>query len=44
MNNTQNIERDEMGLIPPYGGILQQLILNEKDQIIDFLFGLHHLV
>ena len=33
MNNTQNIERDEMGLIPPYGGVLKQLILSDKDKI-----------
>ncbi len=34
---TQNIERDEMGLIPPYGGILKQLIVKDKDQIKDLL-------
>ena len=33
MNTTQNIERDEMGLIPPYGGELKQLILKDKNQI-----------
>ena len=33
MNDTQNIERDEMGLIPPYGGELKQLILRNKNQI-----------
>ena len=37
MNNTQNTERDEMGLIPPYGGILKQLILRDKDEITDLL-------
>ena len=37
MDNTQNIERDEMGLIPPYGGILKQLILKDSDQIKDLL-------
>ncbi len=37
MINTQNIERDEMGLIPPYGGVLKQLILKDKDQIKDLL-------
>ena len=33
MINTLNIERDEMGLIPPYGGVLKQLILKDKDHI-----------
>ena len=33
MNNTQNNERDEMGLILPYGGVLKQLILKDNDQI-----------
>jgi len=33
MNTTQNIKRDEMGLIPPYGGELKQLILKDKNQI-----------
>ena len=37
MINTQNIERDEMGLIPPYGGVLKQLILKDKDQSKDLL-------
>ena len=37
MINSHNIERDEMGLIPPYGGVLKQLILNDKDQIKDLL-------
>ena len=37
MINTQNIERDEMGLIPPYGGVLKQLILKDKHQIKDLL-------
>ncbi len=37
MLNTHNIEKDEMGLIPPYGGILKQLILKDKDQIKDLL-------
>ena len=37
MDNTQNIERDEMGLITPYGGILKQLILKDSDQIKDLL-------
>ncbi len=34
---TENIERDEMGLIPPYGGVLKQLILKDQDQIKDLL-------
>ena len=37
MNNTQNIQRDEMGLIPPYGGELKQLILRNKEQIKDLI-------
>ena len=37
MNNTQNIQRDEMGLIPPYGGELKQLILKNKEQIKDLI-------
>ena len=37
MINTHNIERDEMGLIPPYGGVLKQLILKDQDQIKDLL-------
>ena len=37
MINTQNIERDEMGLIPPYGGVLKQLIIKDKDHIKDLL-------
>ena len=37
MLNTDNIERDEMGLIPPYGGVLKQLILKDQDQIKDLL-------
>ena len=37
MNNTQNIERDAMGLIPPYGGELKQLILKDKNQKKDLL-------
>jgi len=37
MINTHNIERDEMGLIPPYGGVLKQLILKDKNQIKDLL-------
>ena len=37
MINTHNIQRDEMGLIPPYGGVLKQLILKDKDQIKDLL-------
>ena len=37
MINTHNIERDEMGLIPPYGGVLKQLILKDKDQIKNLL-------
>ena len=37
MDNTRNIERDEMGLITPYGGILKQLILKDSDQIKDLL-------
>ncbi len=38
MNNTQNIERDEMGLIPPYGGLLKQLIIKDRDKINNLLF------
>ncbi len=37
MLKTDNIERDEMGLIPPYGGVLKQLILKDQDQIKDLL-------
>ena len=37
MINTLNIERDEMGLIPPYGGVLKELVLKDKDQIKDLL-------
>ena len=37
MINTHKIERDEMGLIPPYGGVLKQLILKDQDQIKDLL-------
>ena len=37
MLTTDNIERDEMGLIPPYGGVLKQLILKDQDQIKDLL-------
>ena len=37
MLNTDNIERDEMGLIPPYGGVLKQLILKDQNQIKDLL-------
>ncbi len=37
MIKTQNIERDQMGLIPPYGGDLKQLILKDKNQIKDLL-------
>ena len=37
MINTHNIERDEMGLIPPYGGVLKQLILKDQNQIKDLL-------
>ena len=43
MDNTQNIERDEMGLITPYGGVLKQLILNDADQIKNLLFDLFRL-
>jgi len=37
MLTTDNIERDEMGLIPPYGGVLKQLILKDQNQIKDLL-------
>jgi len=37
MINTHNIERDERGLIPPYGGVLKQLIIKDKDQIKNLL-------
>ncbi len=37
MLNTDNIERDKMGLIPPYGGVLKQLILKDQNQIKDLL-------